>query len=61
MVDEGLYGDAIDKLENDILQKTDACATTGAPDKNDWIINCAAQQQVYPLIIRVIQLLRVLM
>jgi hypothetical protein len=25
----------------------DGCAATGAPDKNDWIIDGAAQSQVY--------------
>ncbi len=57
LIDQGLYMDAIDKLENDILKKTDGCATVGAPDKNDWIEDCAAQAQVYPLIIEAIRLL----
>ena len=57
LVDQGLYSEAIDKLRYDILQKIDGCAMIGAPDKNDWIINCAAQNQVYPLIMQAIQLL----
>ncbi|MCH7766937.1 MAG: hypothetical protein IH916_10310, partial [Acidobacteria bacterium] len=44
MVDQGLFQDALDKLQNDILAKTDGCL--GAPDNNDWITNCDAQAQV---------------
>ena len=57
LIDQGLYLDAIDKLKNDILKKTDGCATVGVPDKNDWIKDCAAQAQVYPLLIEAIQFL----
>ena len=49
---------ALDKLENDILRKTDGCATTGAPDNNDKITDCDAQGQVYPQILVAIDLLR---
>jgi hypothetical protein len=48
----------MDKLQNDVLAKTDGCAQTGAPDKNDWIKDCADQNQVDPLILQAIQLLR---
>ena len=57
MIDEGLYQDALDKLVNDILQKTNGCADTGQPDKNDWIITCEEQGLVYPLVIEAIELL----
>ncbi|HBG05571.1 MAG: hypothetical protein A2075_07555 [Geobacteraceae bacterium GWC2_58_44] len=60
MIDQGLYGDALDKLRNDILGKTDGCATAGGPDKNDWITICGAQNQVFPLIIEAIMLLSLL-
>ena len=60
MIDEGLYQDALDKLKPDILQKTNGCAEKGQPDKNDWITNCTAQGQVYPLLIEAINLLRLL-
>lgn len=56
-IDQGLYQEAIDKLENDILKKTDGCAETGSPDKNDWIKDCGAQGQVYPFIMDAIGLL----
>lgn len=58
MIDQGLYQEALDKLQNDILGKTDGCATSGSPDKNDWITDCGAQSQVYPLIMQTIELLR---
>ena len=55
MIDEGLYKDALNKLQNDILQKTNGCAQTGGPDKNDWIISCEEQSKVYPLVIETIE------
>jgi hypothetical protein len=57
MIDEGLYQDALDKLKNDIFQKTNGCAETGQPDKNDWITSCEGQKKVYPLVLRAIELL----
>lgn len=56
-IEAGYYADAINKLTNDVLQKTDGCATSGAPDKNDWIITCEAQNQIYPLIVEAINYL----
>jgi len=58
LIEQGNYGEALDKLTNDILSKTDGCATVGAPDKNDWITDCATQDQVYPHLIEVITLLQ---
>jgi len=54
MIEAGNYRGALNKLENDILSKTDGCAETGEPDKNDWLITCEAQDAVYPLIIETI-------
>jgi hypothetical protein len=45
---------ALNKLQNDILPKIDGCALRGSPDSNDWITNCAAQNQVYPLVVELI-------
>jgi hypothetical protein len=61
MVDEGLYKDAMNKLEHDILQKTNGCAERGEPDKNDWIISCEAQSEIYPLVIETIEYVNDLM
>lgn len=47
-IEQGLYQQALDKLQHDILPKTDGCAAGGVPDANDWITDCAAQAQVYP-------------
>lgn len=49
-VDAGLYADALAQLRDDILGKTDGCAASGAPDKNDWIKTCAEQMQFYSLV-----------
>ena len=56
-VDEGDYEGAYDQLINDVLKKTDGCETQGSPDKNDWIIYCEEQGQIYPIIIDTINLL----
>lgn len=58
LIDQGLYADALDKLENDILKKTDGCATSGSPDRNDWIQDCDDQSLIYPLIMDAISLLK---
>lgn len=46
--------EAIDKLGK-ALERTDGCVLRGEPDGNgpgrDWIIDCAAQEQVYQLLI----------
>ena len=57
LIDQGLYIEALDKLENDVLNKTDGCGNTGIPDKNDWIKDCETQGQVYPFIMQAIHLL----
>lgn len=59
-IDEGLYEQALNKLQHDILQKTNGCAETSSPDKNDWITDCDAQNQLYPLIIEAIEFLEML-
>ena len=58
LIDQGQYATALNKLENDILPKTDGCALRGAPDKNDWIKECATQQMVYPFLKQTIELLK---
>jgi hypothetical protein len=55
---KGRFAGVLDKLEHDILDKTNGCAEIGAPDRNDWIQDCVAQRQVYPLIIQAIDLVR---
>ncbi|UCH96035.1 MAG: PKD domain-containing protein [Candidatus Aminicenantes bacterium] len=45
-IDSGQYLDAINKLLNDIYKKMDGCFTSGAADKNDWLIDCQAQSQL---------------
>jgi len=57
-IDNGDYADALNKLEHDILPKIDGCATSGQPDKQDWLTTCEAQDEVYPLVQQAIELLR---
>ncbi|MFW2389641.1 MAG: PKD domain-containing protein [Polyangiales bacterium] len=54
-VDQAKFNAARDKLEA-VLRKTDGCANVGSPDPNDWIEDCAAQSQTYPLIVQAIAL-----
>ncbi len=53
-IQNGAFQGALNKLQNDILPKIDGCALRGSPDSNDWITNCAAQDQVYPLVVALI-------
>jgi hypothetical protein len=57
-IDQGSYQDALNKLQHDVLAKTGGCSSIGSPDKNDWITNCAAQNQVVPVLQRALALLR---
>ena len=61
MIDAGRYAEALAKLENDILPKTDGCANSGEPDKNDWIMSCDEQERVYSLVMETIEDLKSLM
>jgi hypothetical protein len=61
MIEEGNYAGALSKLGNDILQKTNGCGETGEPDKNDWIITCEEQSEIYSLVIETIEYVRGLM
>jgi hypothetical protein len=61
MIDAGLYEGALEELEKDILSKTDGCANSGQPDKDDWIKTCEEQGQIYPLIAETIEYVRKLM
>jgi len=48
---KGEYGiNMLDKLRDDIAGKFDGCALDdpAAVDQNDWIMNCLAQDKVYP-------------
>ena len=58
IIDQGLYEEALNKLTNDILEKTNGCAEIGYPDNNDWIRDCDSQAEVYPFIINIIEYLQ---
>jgi hypothetical protein len=53
-----MFRSTLQKLENDILQKTDGCAKSGRPDKNDWIRDCETQADFYGPIMTMTTLLR---
>jgi len=56
LINAGRYQKALNKLEN-ILEKTDGCAETGMPDKNDSIITCGAQASVYSIVVHCIEIM----
>ena len=56
-IDQGM----LDKLTDDIGGKMDGCAEKGDVDANDWIINCPAQDKVYPYIQEAIAALEVIL
>ncbi|MCI5145215.1 MAG: hypothetical protein D3923_06705, partial [Candidatus Electrothrix sp. AR3] len=49
LTDQGNYTKAHRKIQQ-ILNKLDGCAVSGTPDKKDLIQDCAAQDQIYPLV-----------
>ena len=51
----------LDKLTDDIGGKVDGCAEIGDVDANDWIINCPAQDKVYPYLEEAIAALEVIL
>jgi hypothetical protein len=53
-----VFRSALQRLQSDILQKTDGCATSGEPDKNDWIRDCETQADFYGPIMTMVTLLR---
>ena len=57
-IESGEYQEAINKLENDILKKVDGCIENGAPDNNDWDMDCDEQKDIYLAIIDAINLLK---
>ncbi|MGR3220943.1 MAG: hypothetical protein ACUZ8H_14160 [Candidatus Anammoxibacter sp.] len=57
MINQGLYQEALDKLQNDLLAKIDGCNNNGEPDKNDWILMYTEQKQIYDLITEAINLI----
>lgn len=60
-IESGNFAAAKGQLENDILGKTDGCANSGAPDKNDWVKDCATQGIIYGQILDIIAKIEALM
>ena len=57
MMDEGLITEALNVLENNVLERTNGCAEIGSPDENDWITTYEGQVEVHPLIMDAIEFL----
>ena len=49
---------AAEKLQDDVLSKTDGCAGKGRPDGNDWLKACGAQDLLYPEVAHLVGLIR---
>jgi hypothetical protein len=50
MIAHGAYDDALTAMQNDVANKVDGCADGGAPDDNDWIVDCAAQDHIFRVV-----------
>ena len=50
LTDRGRYLPALKLLRRDVLKRIDGCAISGQAHRNDWIQDCAAQEEVYLLI-----------
>jgi hypothetical protein len=37
----------LNKLQSDILKKSERCDAAGAPDSKDWIVDCTYQAIAY--------------
>jgi hypothetical protein len=48
------YSVALQLLQNVILPETNGCATTGAPERSNWIVNCPDQSMVYTPLLNII-------
>ena len=58
---KGKYTPALNKLNNNILKRTDGCEVSGAVDGDDWILTCEDQEIVWPLVTRAIELVERMM
>ena len=59
-VTHGAYAEALEKLQNDILKKTDGCVVGSVVDRNDWVTDCEKQKQFYWSINEIMVLLNIL-
>jgi len=57
LIDSGDFVEAYDKLQHDLLGKTDGCIEEGIPDSNDWITECTDQAYLYQLILETMSFL----
>jgi PQQ-like domain/PKD domain len=48
------YSAALQLLQNVILPEINGCATTGAPERSNWIVNCPDQSMVYTPLLNII-------
>ena len=46
-INEQEFREALAEFKSDLVNKVDGCASSGKPDKNDWIKSCPAQAIVY--------------
>ncbi len=56
------YKSALETLQNDLIKKTDGCATSPEkkPDKDDLIKDCKAQGKVYPELMEIVEEIKAL-
>jgi hypothetical protein len=47
MIEREIFRPAQKGIKFSLLKKVDGCTDTGSPDRNDWLIDCDSQKQVY--------------
>ena len=48
---DNLLDQALSKLFNDVIKKTDGCSISASFDSNDWLQECSAQVDAYNMLI----------
>jgi len=61
IVGEGSYAEALQKLTDDLLQKTDGCSRTGFDDGNDWVKDCTLQGKLYWSVNEIATLIKIML
>ena len=60
IINQGSYAEALQKLQDDLSQKTDGCSKSGFDDGNDWVKDCDEQAKLYWSIHEIIVFLKIL-
>lgn len=60
IVSVGNYGEAYQKLQDDVMGKMNGCSKSTSPDKSDWLRDCDSQSKLYWSVHEITVLLKIL-